>query len=628
MVYEAEQIKVLEDLEAVRLRPGMYIGSTGETGLMHLIEEIVDNSIDEALAGYCSEIKVTVHRDNSVTVSDNGRGMPVGVHKESGINAVELVLTTLHAGGKFGNDSYKVSGGLHGVGVSVVNALSSYLQIEVYREGKIYRQEFARGIPNGKLEIAGETDTNGTSITFLPDTEIFGKICYNFSKLAHRLKELAYLNSGLTILLNNEIADVSRRFQFKGGIVAFVKDLATGREPVHPKPILISDEAAGIAAEIALLFTDAYNESIFSFVNNINTAEGGTHLVGFKSALTKFLNDYGREKKIIRKDESNLKGEDFREGLVAIINIKHPNPEFEGQTKTKLGNPEVHEFIASIIHEKLALLFKRKPSIARAIIEKSLAAARARIAASKARKIARRKGVLASTSLPGKLADCSISDPAACELYIVEGDSAGGSAKQGRDRTFQAILPLRGKVLNVEKASIAKLLDNEELQAIITALGTGIRDQFNMEKLRYYKTIIMSDADIDGAHIRTLLLTFFFRYLRGLIEKDHLYIANPPLYQLQQGKKKSYFYSEEELERFRAENNGTFSTKRFKGLGEMNPAELWKTTMDPQNRILKRVTIRDALAADEIFSTLMGSNVALRRDFIKENSEKITNLDI
>ncbi|MCI2424872.1 DNA topoisomerase (ATP-hydrolyzing) subunit B [Candidatus Acetothermia bacterium] len=628
MVYEAEQIKVLEDLEAVRLRPGMYIGSTGEAGLMHLIEEIVDNSIDEALAGYCSEIKVTVHRNNSVTVSDNGRGMPVGIHKESGINTVELVLTTLHSGGKFDNTTYKVSGGLHGVGLSVVNALSSYLQISVSREGKIYRQEFTRGVPNGKLEIVGETNTTGTSITFLPDTEIFHEICYNFSKLAHRLKELAYLNSGLVILLDNEIAGVSRRFQFKGGIVAFVKDLATGRKFVHPKPIFIAGETAGIVVEMALLFTDAYNESIFSFVNNINTEEGGTHLLGFKSALTKFFNDYGREKKIIRKDEPNLKGEDFREGLVAIINIKHPNPEFEGQTKAKLGNPEVHEIVASIIHEKLVLLFTKQPSIARAIIEKSLAAARARIAASKARKIARRKSVLMSTSLPGKLADCSISDPAACEIYIVEGDSAGGSAKQGRDRTFQAILPLRGKVLNVEKAGITKLLGNEELQAIVTALGTGINDQFDMEKLRYYKAIIMSDADIDGAHIRTLLLTFFFRYLRGLIEKGHLYIANPPLYQLTQGKKEFYLYSEEELERFRAENNGTFSTKRFKGLGEMNPAELWQTTMDPQNRILKRVTIRDALAADEIFSTLMGSNVELRRDFIKENCEKITNLDI
>jgi DNA gyrase subunit B len=628
MVYEAEQIKVLEDLEAVRLRPGMYIGNTGEAGLMQLIEEIVDNSIDEALAGYCTQIEVTVHRNNSVTVSDNGRGMPVGLHKESGINAVELVLTTLHAGGKFDHDSYKVSGGLHGVGVSVVNALSSYLQVEINRSGKIHRQEYARGIPTGKLKIVGETNTTGTSITFLPDTEIFGEIRYNFTTLAHRLKELAYLNSGLLILLNNEIADVSRRFQFKGGITAFVKDLATGREPIHPKPIFISGEAAGVVVEIALLFTDAYNESIFSFVNNINTAEGGTHLVGFKSALTKFFNDYGREKKIIRKDEPNLKGEDFREGLVAIINIKHPNPEFEGQTKMKLGNPEVHEVIASIIHEQLAIFFKQSPSIARAIIEKSLSAARARIAASKARKIARRTSVLSSTSLPGKLADCSISDPEICELYIVEGDSAGGSAKQGRDRTFQAILPLRGKVLNVEKASISKLLDNEELQALITALGTGIRDQFNMERLRYHKAIIMSDADIDGAHIRTLLLTFFFRYLRGLIDKGYLYIANPPLYQLTQGKKKTYLYSETELEQFRTENNGTFSTKRFKGLGEMNPTELWETTMDPQNRILKQATVRDALAADEIFSTLMGNNVELRRDFIKENSKKITHLDI
>ncbi len=628
VVYDVEQIKVLEDIEAVRTRPGMYVGSTGQSGLMHLIEEVVDNSIDEALAGHCSEIQVTIHPDSRVTVIDNGRGMPVGIHKETGINAVELVMTTLHAGGKFDNKSYHVSGGLHGVGVSVVNALSEHLSVEVRRDGKVHRQEFSRGMKLGDLKAVGEAKKTGTTITFLPDREIFDEIRYNFSKLSHRLKELSYLNGGLLIILENEAAGITRRFQAKGGIVSFVKELSAPKEPLHPQPIYISGEEGGTAVEIAMHFTGSYDESIFAFANNINTVDGGTHLTGFKSALTKFLNDYGREKKILRKNDPNLRGEDIREGLVAIISIKIPQPEFEGQTKTKLGNPEVAGLVAGIIQEQLALYFGKKPRVARTIIEKSVSAGRARMAAAKARSIARRKGPLASTALPGKLADCSNTDPEKSELYIVEGDSAGGSAKQGRDRAFQAILPLRGKVLNVEKARLAKLLDNAELKSIITALGTGIREDFSAEKLRYHKLIIMADADVDGAHICTLLLTFFYRYLRTLIEKGHVYIAKPPLYQIKEGKKTAYLYTDEELSHFRKDHNGNFSLKRFKGLGEMNPKELWETTMNPENRVLKQIEIRDALEADEVFSTLMGSDVAQRRDFIWENSDKITALDI
>ena len=628
MVYEADQIKVLEDLEAVRTRPGMYIGSTGQTGLMHLIEEIIDNSIDEALDGHCTKIEVTVHSDNRVTVSDNGRGMPVGIHKETGIEAVELVMTTLHAGGKFDNKSYKVSGGLHGVGVSVVNALSEYLCVEVSRNGNLYRQEFSRGSKLCELEVVKDAKETGTTITFLPDPEIFDEIRYNLSKLSHRLRELSYLNGGLLIVFNNESAGISKRFQAKGGIVSFVKELSADKESLHPKPIYIEGHEGGTNVEIAMQFTDSYDESIFAFANNINTIDGGTHLTGFKGSLTKFLNDYGRDKKILRKNDPNLRGDDIREGLVSIISVKLQNPEFEGQTKTKLGNPEVASLVTSIVQEQLGLYFSKKPRVARTIIEKSISAGRVRLAAAKARKIARRKGPLSSTALPGKLADCSTTDPAASELYIVEGPSAGGSAKQGRDRTFQAILPLRGKVLNVEKARLAKLLDNVELKSIITALGTGIREEFTLEKLRYHKLIIMADADVDGAHICTLLLTFFYRYLRSLIEHGYVYIAKPPLYQVKESKKILYLYSDEELERFRADNDGRFSLKRFKGLGEMNPKELWDTTMDPEKRILKKVEIRDALEADEVFSTLMGSDVALRRDFIWENSDKITTLDI
>jgi DNA gyrase subunit B len=626
--YEADQISVLEGLEPVRLRPGMYIGSTGQSGLMHLIEEIVDNSIDEALSGFCTEIKLTVHGDNRVTVTDNGRGMPVGIHPETGIPALELVMTTLHSGGKFDNKSYHVSGGLHGVGVSVVNALSEHMVVEVHRNKKIHRQEFARGVKLTEIEVVGSTDHTGTVTTFLPDREIFGEIHYNFPQLSHRLRELSYLNGGLRIVLENEAAGVTREFQNAGGIKSFVAELASKREPLHPHPIYLKGADSGIEIEMAMQFTKSYDEAIYAFANNINTVDGGTHLIGFKASLTKFLNDYGREKKILTKSDPNLRGEDIREGIVAIISVKIPTPEFEGQTKTKLGNPEVQSITGDILVEQLNLAFQKDPKVARLVIEKSVQSGRARMAASKARTMARRKGPLASTSLPGKLADCSDRDPAKCELFIVEGDSAGGSAKQGRNREFQAILPLRGKVLNVEKARLAKLLDNAEIKAMITAIGTGIRDEFALDRLRYHRLIIMADADVDGAHICTLILTFLYRFLPKLIEHGHVYIAKPPLYQMKSGKSTSYCHNDAQLEVFRKAHAGNYSVKRFKGLGEMNPIELWETTMNPENRILKKVEIRDELEADEIFSTLMGDDVALRRDFIWENSDKITTLDI
>jgi DNA gyrase subunit B len=627
--YDASKIQVLEDIEAVRKRPGMYIGSTGPDGLLHLIYEVVDNAVDEALAGYCSEIDVVIHEDKRVTVSDNGRGIPVEEHPEAGVNTVELVLTTLHAGGKFSTDSYKVSGGLHGVGVSVVNALSESLTVEIrWRDGKVYRQEFVRGRKVSELTPVGKTDSTGTTITFLPDREIFGEIRYNFSKLAHRLKELAYLNPGLTIRLDNRIAGVKRTFHFQGGIVAFVQELATGKEPLHKEPIYIADDQGNRTVEAALLFTDALDEEIFTFANNINTREGGTHLTGFRSALTRVFNDYAREKRMLKAKDESIPGEAIREGLVAILSVKLQQPEFEGQTKMKLGNPEMRAYVEEVVREQLSQYLAKNPGVARAIVEKSITAHRARLAAAKARKLVRRKGALLSNGLPGKLADCTSTDPAKSELFIVEGDSAGGSAKQGRDRNFQAILPLRGKVLNVEKARLSKLLDNQELRAIITALGTGIREEFDLGKLRYHKIILMADADVDGAHIRTLLLTFFFRYLRPLIEHGHIYIAQAPLYLVQKGKKRIYLYSDEELERLRAEGDGKLTVRRFKGLGEMNPEELWETTMNPKTRILKQVTIRDALEADEIFTTLMGQDVGARRDFIRENAHRVAVLDI
>ncbi len=627
--YDVHSIKVLEDMEAVRRRPGMYIGSTGPDGLLHLIYEVVDNAVDEHLAGYCDEIWVVVNEDKSITVRDNGRGIPVGIHPEVGVNTVELVMTTLHAGGKFERGGYKVSGGLHGVGVSVVNALSEWLEVEVrWKDGKVYRQRFSRGYKVTELEVVGETDETGTTVSFLPDREIFGELRYNFTKLAQRLRELAYLNPGLTIHLDNRITGLKRTFHYKGGIVSFVKELATGKEPLHKDPIYLSDSRPDRAVEIAMLFTNAIDEEVFTFANCINTREGGAHLTGFRAALTRVINDYAREKRMLTKNDDNLPGEAIREGLVAIISVKLPSPEFEGQTKMKLGNPWVRTYVEEVVREQLYQYLVKNTGVARAIVEKSIAAHKARQAAAKARQLVRRKGGLVSLSLPGKLADCTSEDPAKAELFIVEGDSAGGSAKQARDRTFQAILPLRGKVLNVEKAGLSKLLDNQELRAIITALGTGIREEFDISKLRYHKIILLTDADIDGAHIRTLLLTFFFRNLRPLIEHGHVYIAQPPLYSVQMGKERFYLYSDEELERFRRGANGKYTVRRFKGLGEMNPRELWETTMNPETRVLKKVTVRDALEADEIFSTLMGPDVSLRRAFIQENAHRVAVLDI
>jgi len=630
--YGAEQIKVLEDLEAVRMRPGMYIGGTGQDGLMHLIWEIVDNAVDEHLAGACTEIKVTVHEDNRITVSDNGRGIPTEIHPEAGINTVELVYTKLHAGGKFDTGSYKVSGGLHGVGASVVNALSEFLEVEVRRNGTRHYQKFQRGQRACELKVIGQATDTGTTVTFLPDRQIFGEIKYDFARLSHRLKELAYLNPGLSIHLENRVTGIQRHFQSEGGIAAYVKELNEGRKPLHDDVIYFKDEngASGFVLEVAMQFTDEYDENIHSFANIINTKEGGTHLMGFKTALTRVFNEYGREKKIITQDAENLDGRDIREGLTAIVSVKLRDPQFEGQTKTKLGNPDVQERVSNIVREQLELYFNTNPSTARLLLEKALRAQEARLAAKKAKQLVRRKGLLSSTALPGKLADCAEKDPAKCELYIVEGDSAGGSAKQGRNREFQAILPLRGKVLNVEKAALNKLLDNKELNALITALGTGIREEFDLERLRYHKIILMCDADIDGAHIRTLLLTFLFRNLRQLIEKGFVYIAKPPLYQIKKGRQVLYLYSDEELNALRGQDgkDGHFEVKRYKGLGEMNPQELWETTMNPEKRILKQVDINDALQAEELFKVLMGSEVSPRRDFILENSDMITNLDI
>ncbi|MBS3814110.1 DNA topoisomerase (ATP-hydrolyzing) subunit B [Candidatus Bipolaricaulota bacterium] len=629
MPYEADQIKVLEDLEAVRKRPGMYIGSTGQEGVMHLIDEVLDNSIDEALIGECDEIKVIIHEDDKVTVVDNGRGIPVDHHAEKGMSGVEVVMTTLHAGGKFDHKSYKVSGGLHGVGVSVVNALAEWMRVEVQRDGSRFRQDFTRGEALTELkEIGTDEGTRGTKITFLPDGEIFGDLEYDLPKLTHRLRELAYLNKGLKIILENKEADVTKSFQYEGGIKEYVTSITENEEKLHSKPIYFKSEKDGNFVEIALQFTKKFSESTYSFANNINTQEGGKHVTGFKTALTKTTNEYARSKKILKKKDDNLSGRDIREGLTGIINVRLPEPEFEGQTKTKLGNPEIREIVRNVTSEMLLDFYKSNKQVARKIIEKSLEAARARNAAKKARKLAR-KNALISTSLPGKLADCTQRKPEGSELFIVEGDSAGGSAKGARDRGFQAILPLRGKILNVEKSRMSKQLENNELKSIITAMGTGVQDHFSQEKLRYERIIIMTDADVDGAHIRALLLTFFYRNFEPLIREGHIFIAQPPLYKVQSGNSKQYFYTEQDLDEYLSERKTKpSSVQRFKGLGEMNPSQLWETTMNPENRIMKEVSIKDALEADELFSTLMGSDVQARKNFIKENSSQITNLDI
>ncbi|SEC31210.1 DNA topoisomerase (ATP-hydrolyzing) subunit B [Paenibacillus sp. GP183] len=629
--YDESQIQVLEGLEAVRKRPGMYIGSTSSRGLHHLVWEVVDNSIDEALAGHCTKIDVIIHKNNSVTVIDNGRGIPVGENVKLKKSTLEVVLTVLHAGGKFGGEGYKVSGGLHGVGVSVVNALSEKLVAQVKREGKIYQQEYHRGAPQYDIKVIGETEETGTQITFTPDHEIFTETTeFDYDVLQARIRELAFLNKGLEINLLDERTDAAHTFMYEGGIVSFVEFLNRNREPVNQDPIYVEGTKDNINIEIALQYNDSYTENIYSFANNINTHEGGTHESGFKSALTRILNDYARKSNTIKDNDSNLSGEDVREGLAAIISVKIPEPQFEGQTKTKLGNSEVRGIVESLFAEKLQEFLNENPAVAKKIMEKGVQAARAREAARKARELTRRKSALEVSSLPGKLADCSSKDASISEVYIVEGDSAGGSAKQGRDRHFQAILPLRGKILNVEKARLDKILSNTEIRAIITALGTGISDDFDIAKARYHKIVIMTDADVDGAHIRTLLLTFFYRYMRKLIEVGYVYIAQPPLYKLERNKIVRYAYNDKQKDAIMQEfgEGSKVSTQRYKGLGEMNPTQLWETTMDPDSRTFLQVTIEDAIDADTIFDALMGDNVEPRRDFIQEHAKYVKNLDI
>lgn len=630
--YDASNIQVLKGLEAVRKRPAMYIGDTTTRGFHHLVSEVIDNSIDEALVGFCTEIEVTLKDDNIVTVRDNGRGIPVDMHPTEKRSALEVVMTVLHAGGKFDKKSYKVSGGLHGVGVSVVNALSEWCEVRVLHDGKIYRQRYEKGFPITKVEVVGKRKGSGTETTFKPDAQLFKKSNFIFEILAERIRELAFLNKGIKIRLKDLRKGKQKEalFQYKGGLIAFVEYIDQNRNRLHKKPIYIAAEKENISVEISLQYNDSYIENIYSYVNNIHTIEGGTHLVGFKTALTRTLNNYAQKNNLFKKENITLQGEDVREGLTTVISIKHPDPQFEGQTKTKLGNGEVKGIVESIVGEGLASYLEENPSVGKKIIEKCLNAARSREAARKARELTRRKNALNGGGLPGKLADCSEKDPKLCELYLVEGDSAGGSAKQGRDRRFQAILPLKGKILNVEKARLEKILSNDEIRVIVTALGTGIgTDEFDISKIRYNKIIIMTDADVDGAHIRTLLLTFFFRYMRELIEKGYIYIAQPPLYRLKKGKHKKYVYHEDELDLIleRLGRNGVV-LQRYKGLGEMNPDQLWSTTMDPENRTVLKVTIEEAFEADHIFSTLMGDQVEPRRKFIEINAKYVRNLDI
>lgn len=631
--YDENQIQVLEGLEAVRKRPGMYIGSTNSKGLHHLVWEIVDNSIDEALAGYCTDINILIEKDNSITVIDNGRGIPVGIHEKMGRPAVEVIMTVLHAGGKFDGSGYKVSGGLHGVGASVVNALSTELDVTVHRDGKIHRQVYNRGIPVSDLEVIGETDHTGTTTHFVPDPEIFTETTeYEYDLLANRVRELAFLTKGVNITIEDKREGQERKneYHYEGGIKSYVEYLNRSKEVVHEEPIYIEGEKDGITVEVALQYNDGYTSNIYSFTNNINTYEGGTHEAGFKTGLTRVINDYARKKGLIKENDPNLSGDDVREGLTAIISIKHPDPQFEGQTKTKLGNSEARTITDTLFSAALETFMLENPDAARKIVDKGLMAARARMAAKKARELTRRKSALEISNLPGKLADCSSKDPSISELYIVEGDSAGGSAKQGRDRHFQAILPLRGKILNVEKARLDKILSNNEVRSMITALGTGIGEDFNLDKARYHKVVIMTDADVDGAHIRTLLLTFFYRYMRQIIENGYVYIAQPPLYKVQQGKRVEYAYNDKQLEELLQTLPQTPKPglQRYKGLGEMNATQLWETTMDPSSRTLLQVTLEDAMDADETFEMLMGDKVEPRRNFIEANARYVKNLDI
>ena len=633
--YGEEQIQVLEGLEAVRKRPGMYIGTTASRGLHHLVYEIMDNSIDESLAGYCDTIRVTINKDNSITNIDNGRGIPVGIHPKMGIPTVEVVHTILHAGGKFGGDGYKVSGGLHGVGASVVNALSEWMEVVVLRDGKQYKQRYERGIPVTKLEVVGDSDHTGTITTFKPDPEIFDETVYDYDVLLKRFRELAFLNRGLTI----HLADVREEepketiLHYEGGIISFVQYINQNKDVIHDDVVYFSGEKDTAIIEIALQYTDTYIENVFSFANNIPTTEGGSHVTGFKTAITKVINDYARKYNILRENEKNLSGEDVREGITAIINVKLTDPQFEGQTKTKLGNADIRSLAETVIGEKLQSYLEENPKQAKIIVEKSITSCRAREAARKARELTRRKTALESTSLPGKLADCQERDPKLCELFIVEGDSAGGSAKQGRDRKFQAILPLWGKMLNVEKARQDKVYGNEKLTPVITALGAGFGEEIDLDRLRYHKIIIMADADVDGQHIRTLLLTFLFRYMKPLVEKGHVYIAQPPLYKVKKGKEEVYVYNDRDLQRLMDEKgwekgDSNLAIQRYKGLGEMNAEQLWETTMNPETRKMLKIDLNDPVLADEIFTILMGEKVEPRKEFIHKYAKQVSNLDV
>ncbi len=630
--YDATSIQVLEGLEAVRKRPAMYIGDVGPRGLHHLVYEVVDNSVDEALAGFCDEISVTIEKDGSITVVDNGRGIPVDLHATTKKPALEVVMTTLHAGGKFDSKSYRVSGGLHGVGVSVVNALAAWCEVEVLKDGTLYVQRYELGKPTGPMKVRpAEKGRKGTGTTtrFMPDGQTFSDTSFHYDTLAGRLRELAFLNSGLRIRLTDARAGKTHEFQYKGGIVEFVRYLNQNKEMLHPKPVTFSRERDDVSVDVSLQYNDGYIESVHSFVNNINTVEGGTHLIGFRSALTRSLVNYAEREGMTKNSKASVSGEDVREGLTAVISVKMQNPQFEGQTKTKLGNSEVKGIVESIVGEGLREYFDENPSVARRIVEKMLAASRAREAARKARELARRKTILDGGSLPGKLADCSLDDPETCEIFIVEGDSAGGTAKQGRDRRFQAILPIRGKILNVEKARIDKVLANEEIRSIITALGAGVKEEFDVAKLRYHKIILMTDADVDGAHIRTLLLTFLYREFKDLVDNGHVYIAQPPLFLVKSGKEEIYCYDEREREAALVRlGRKNVLVQRYKGLGEMNPEQLWRTTMNPETRTLLRVSSDDAVEADRIFTILMGEQVEPRRQFIEENALAVRNLDV
>ncbi|MDD2282656.1 MAG: DNA topoisomerase (ATP-hydrolyzing) subunit B [Eubacteriales bacterium] len=628
-IYGADQIQVLEGLEPVRKRPSMYIGSTGPKGLHHLVYEVMDNSIDEALAGRCDKIVITLHKDHSVSVVDNGHGIPVGIHHQTGVPALELVMTKLHAGGKFGGSGYKISGGLHGVGVSVVNALSQWLEVEVYTDGQVYFQRFERGIKVSELKVTGKTKITGTKVTFSPDPEIFEEIEFDNNILNQRIRELAFLNKGLELVFIDENSGESNKYKFDGGLRSYIEFLNKNRDVIHKKVIYFEGNRDDVVVEFAMQYHNGYQENIFSFANNINTQEGGSHEIGFKTALTRVINDYARKNNMLKNGNSNLSGEDIREGLTAIISVKLHDPQFEGQTKTKLGNTDVRGIVDSFTSDELNFFFEQNPAVARRILDKSISASRAREAARRARELTRRKSALEISSLPGKLSDCTVKDPAMAEMFIVEGESAGGSAKQGRDRRNQAILPLRGKIINVEKARLDKILANEEIRTIITALGTGIGEEFDLAKARYHKVIIMTDADVDGAHIRTLLLTFFYRYMKPLLEAGYIYIAQPPLFLVKKGKLEKYLYSDKELEGTLNEiGRDGVTIQRYKGLGEMNADQLSDTTMNSETRTLLRVSLEDAIMADDMFNVLMGDKVQPRREFIEKHASIVKNLDV